>query len=357
MKKLFVLLSVTIALFLSAEPVSAHEVYVLSRQEFSQGMRGPMLNTLKALTKPQDIQLTILLVIVVLAVLICLFFFRYSRLGLEVDRRLKSIGVIGLFVIRVALGAAFIYAASTNSIFGPELSLSSLPVHQLLPLVEYFIGALFLVGLGTELAAAVALALYVLVALHYGAYALTYLNYLGEILALLFFGSRFLSLDLLFFGQRKRLSKLKVYENTIIRVFYGLALLFATVNIKIIHAQISLEVVNKYRLNTFHLLFPPDPLLIVLGAAIVETVISLFILVGFSTRLVNAIMVFYLTLSIIFFKEAVWPHYMLYGISLSLLLNGGGKLSLDDGIGRSIMKKRRRLVSVTRQKLGRRSSA
>jgi len=239
---------------------------------------------------------------------------------------------VGLFVIRIALAAAFLYGASTNSIFGPELSLQNLPLSHVLPYIGYLIGGMLLVGLFTEVAAVLALILFAFAAYVNGFYLLTYLNYLAEIVVLILFGSRFLSLDLVIFGKLKRFSKLSEYENTIIRVGYGAALLYAAIYIKIIHAEIPLEVVKQYHLNQFHWLFPHDPLLIVLGAAIVEIIIAIFIIVGFSTRFTNIILVFYLTLSILFFKETVWPHYMLYGISISLLINGGGKLSLDKAL-------------------------
>lgn len=335
LKKLYLTcLSFTALLFFTGifSQASAHEIYVLSNQKFAQGLHAPTIDTWKDLSNPANAQFTAIIVVITLVVLAAFFYLRYTQLGLTINKQLKKLVHCGLFVIRIALAASFFYAGATNSIFGPELALHTLPLHTFLPFVEYSIGFLFLFGLFTEFAALLALILYFLAVLNHGMYMLTYLNYLGEIIALILFGSRFLSFDRLLFGRLQRFSKLKAYESTIIRVCYGAALLYAAIYIKIIHSQIPLDVVTQYHLNHITWLFPSDPFLIVLGAAIVEVVIAVFIIVGFSTRLTNIVLMFYLTLSILFFKEAVWPHYMLYGISLSLLFTGGGALSVDEAL-------------------------
>lgn len=312
--------------------VFAHEVYVLSPKEFSRGLHAPTLDTFKSLANPGNLAFTAILVVVVLAVLLILLYLRYTMFGLKIDKWLKSYAKVGFFVIRIALAAAFLYGASTNSLFGPEVSLHSLPFSQGARVLEYAAGGMLVLGLFTEIAAFFALILFIFAVVSHGIYLITYLNYFAEIVALLLFGSRFLSLDALFFGKLKWFVTWREYETTILRVGYGAALLYAAIYIKVIHSEIPLEVVNQYHLNQFHWLFPSDPLLIVLGSAIVEIVIALFIIVGFSIRFTNLILMFYLTLSILFFKETVWPHYMLYGISISLLLSGGGRLSLDEGL-------------------------
>ncbi len=342
LKQTFIALSSIIFLFLSGiySLADAHEIYVLSKQKFSQGLHAPAIDTLQALGKPANLQFTVMLILIVLVVLSILFFFRYTKLGQKVNKQLQQLSQIGLLAIRLALGVAFLYAASSNTIFGPELSLNSLPFHQILPYAEYLIGILLVCGLFTEIAATLAFILYFFAVFAYGTYLLTYINYLGEIATLILFGSRFLSFDTLIFGKLKRFPKLRAYENTIIRVCYGGALLYAAIYIKVIHAQIPLDVIYQYHLNQIHWLFPNDPILIVLGAAIVEIVIAVFIIVGFSTRFTNLILMFYLTLSILFFKETVWPHYMLYGISFSLFFNGGGKLSIDEILTKHLSRKK-----------------
>jgi len=319
---------------------SAHEIYVLSNQKFSQGLHAPTIDTWKSLSNPANLQVTVILVLSTLLVLATLSYFRYTKLGLQVNEQLKRITQFGLLVIRIALAASFLYAGVTSSIFGPELSLNTLPLHSILPFVEYLVGFLFLFGLFTEFAAILAFVLYLFTVFTHGIYMLTYVNYLGEIIALILFGSRFLSLDRLFFGKLKRFQKLRVYESTIIRVCYGAALLYAAIYVKIIHSQIPLDVVTQYHLNHISWLFPSDAVLIVFGAAIVEVVVAVFIIFGFTTRFTNIVLMFYLTLSILFFKESVWPHYMLYGISFSLLFTGGGTLSVDESLSKIFVKEK-----------------
>lgn len=330
--------------------VSAHEVYVLSPQEFSRGLHAPTLDTFKSLANPGNLTFTAILVVVVLAALLILLYLRYTTFGLKVDRWLKSCARIGFFVIRIALAAAFLYGASTNSLFGPEISLHSLPFSQVARVLEYAAGGMLVLGLFTEVAAFFALILFIFAVVSHGVYLATYLNYFAEIVTLPLFGSRFLSLDALFFGKLKRFITWREYETTILRAGYGAALLYAAMYIKVIHSEIPLEVVNQYHLNQYHWLFPSDPLLIVLGAAIVEVVIALFIITGFSVRFTNLILMFYLTLSILFFRETVWPHYMLYGISISLLLTGGGKFSVDEALKESQLRLRNASVATLKDK-------
>jgi len=148
----------------------------------------------------------------------------------------------------------------------------------------------------------------------------TYLNYLGEFAVLLLFGMRRWSIDRYIFGKLKRFKKFEKYGPVIIRICYGIGLIFAAVTVKFLHPSLTLEIINNYNLLQFHWLFPNDALLVVLGAAIAETAIGLLIVIGFETRITILVLLFYLTLSLIYFREAVWPHFILYGISLNLLV-------------------------------------
>jgi hypothetical protein len=149
---------------------------------------------------------------------------------------------------------------------------------------------------------------------------MTYLNYLGEIIVLLLFGLRVWSVDGVLFGPLKRFPRLAPYETTIIRIFYGTALIWAAVTVKLIHPELTVTVVNNWNLTRFHWLFPSDPLLVTLGAGIVEAVIGIFIIFGFEMRMTILISLFYITLSLLYFRELVWPHILLYGISFNLLV-------------------------------------
>ena len=88
-------------------------------------------------------------------------------------------------------------------------------------------------------------------------------------------------------------------------------------------------------------MFPQDPLLISLGTALAQILVGVFIIVGFETRLASIITFFLYFLSVIFFKEAVWPHYVLLALAMYLVLNNGGKITLDNFIGRKFYRNKK----------------
>ena len=150
-----------------------------------------------------------------------------------------------------------------------------------------------------------------------------------ELIVLLLFGSRFLSFDQLFWKKKlwvKALELYKEYETPIVRVGYGLALIYAGWNIKFQHQELTVWVYNQYHLKDF---FHASAQFIAAGAGLSEIAIGFFILIGFTMRWTILISLFFITLSLIYFHELLWPHVMLYGISFSLLINSADKLTID----------------------------
>jgi uncharacterized membrane protein YphA (DoxX/SURF4 family) len=185
----------------------------------------------------------------------------------------------------------------------------------------FAISGMILTGFLTELAALGALLIFTIGWQIEGWYLLTYMNYLGEIVVLILFGSRRYSVDRWIFGSLKRFPHLRDYEQAIVRVCYGIALSYAAIDIKFLHPILTVTVVNEYHLTQFHWLFPSDPLLVTFGAALSELVIGIFIILGFEIRLTVLISLFYITMSLLYFREVVWPHLLLYGISLNLIFS------------------------------------
>lgn len=324
-KKVYLFLGSLLGICLSLPlTASAHEAYVLDRTFFWQELRGPFsLRALEALRDPHNVYVAILITVAILVALFLNFFFRRSNLGQKMNASLEKLSEYGPLFVRLAIAAAFFYSAESASFLGPELPLSSMPYAGLLRGALFFASGAILLGFLTELAALISLIIFTLGFFVFGSYLFTYLNYLGEIVVLLLFGMRKWSLDGLIFGSNKTLKtflKLKKYETTIMRVFYGAALIFAAVTVKFLHPALTLEVINHWNLTQFHWLFPNDPLLVTLGAGLSECAIGLFIILGFEMRLTILVSLFYITLSLMFFRELVWPHLMLYGISFNLLV-------------------------------------
>ncbi len=298
---------------------SAHEVYVLSHDKVVEGLANGNIGFFDPLKNLEDVSTFVFIGSVVVVGLVVFLFLRRTRLGLKIENQLNRLARFGPVIVRVAVGISFIYGSVSGAFLGPELSLSAYPLASVLTVLLFIAGVFITVGLFTEYVALLGVLMYLFSFWKFGSYMFSYVNYAGELLLLLLLGSRQYSLDSLFFNKRERFISLKRFEPTVLRVAYGLALAYAAVYIKFLHPALTLEVVNRYNLTQFHFLFPHDPLLVVLGAGCAELMIGLFLIIGFEVRLVVFISLIYLTLSLLFFQEAVWPHLILFGISFYLL--------------------------------------
>lgn len=314
-------ISVGVILFLlMASLASAHEAYVLPQSFFWSQLNSPISwQAFNALKDPHNLVVFIQITVAVLVIYSLNFLFRRSRLGKKFHGSLERLAVLGPIFIRGAIAAAFFASAWSWSFLGPELSLRALPYASLLRVLLFAASVMIAAGFMTELIAIIVLVIYTLGYFHFGAYIITYLNYLGEIIVLVLFGMRKWSVDGRLFGPLKRFKSSEKYGTAIVRVCYGIALIFAAITVKFLHPQLTITVVNSWHLTKFWWLFPSDPLLVTFGAGLAEMAIGFLILVGFQMRLTVFISLIYITMSLIYFRELVWPHLMLYGISLNLI--------------------------------------
>jgi uncharacterized membrane protein YphA (DoxX/SURF4 family) len=300
---------------------SAHEAYVLDHTFFWNELSMPAsFRSLQALNDSGDLKTFIVITVCIVTALALNFAFRRSRFGQKAGRAIEKLAPYGPLFVRAAIAAAFFFSASSMSFLGPELPLGSMPFAHILQILLYAASVCIALGLFTEIAAIVALVIFCIGFFSFGAYIFTYLNYLGEIIVLAMFGMRKWSFDALIFGAKSRFQSIKRYETVIVRICYGLSLSFAALTVKFLHPALTIQVVEQWNLTQFHWLFPHDPLLVALGAGLSELAIGLFIVFGFEMRLTVLVSLFYITLSLLYFRELVWPHLMLYGISFNLLV-------------------------------------
>lgn len=327
MKKLFLL--VPLIFFSFAQPAFAHEAYVLTRSEFQTGLTIFAQNPLAPLLDPRYIGMSIIITFCIVAAYALNFLWAATKQAATLDKFIKKAHVIGPLVIRLAISSSFFYAAYANAILGPELSLALIPGGQIIRFLLFVLSTMIFFGFFTELAAALGLLIFFYVTLTFQSYMITYANYFGELIVLLLFGSRFFSLDLLFFGKNAWFGffeKRRFLEIPIVRMLYGIALIYAGWTIKFIHQGLSVQVYNQYHLiNFFHA--PAE--FIAAGAGLSEIAIGTFILFGFAQRLTTLISLFFITLSILYFREMLWPHLMLYGISFSIIINSADRFTID----------------------------
>ncbi|MBP6911686.1 MAG: DoxX family protein [Candidatus Pacebacteria bacterium] len=303
-----------------ANTAYAHEAYVLPQNYFWQVTDSISQPTgLTPLTNPQNFNTGVTIAVFVLLALCVNFFLRRTKFFQKIGKKIEQYSDIGPVLVRIAIAVSFFRAATVHSLFGPELPFSNI-IHADLVSPLLIVSALFILfGFLTEIGALLGLIAFTFAFASHGLYMLTYCMYVGELLVLLLFGVSRYSLDAIFFPNLvTRFKKLEPYATTLIRFTFGVALIYTAIQVKLFHPELTIRVIQEYNLTQFRYLFPSDPALITLGAGIVEIVIGLFIIFGFELRLTLVVMLFYLTLSISYFGESVWPHYILYGTALAL---------------------------------------
>lgn len=328
-KKFSTFLVLTASYLLAASPSYAHEAYVLTHQEFTKGLATNSVNPLGPIFDTQHLYLSIIITLGIVLGYLVINFWSTTTPAAKLDKLIKRIGIVGPLIIRIAISASFFYAALANAVLGPELSLVGIPGGEIIRFLLFVIALMVFFGIFVEVAALVGLLIFMYITKFYGVYMITYANYFGELLVLLLFGSRFISFDKYFFGEKlwyRKLEKLRGLETPIVRVLYGIALMYAGWTIKFQHQEISIMVYNQYHLKDF---FHASASYIAAGAGVCEIVIGFFILIGFTMRFTILISLFFITLSILYFREMLWPHFMLYGISFSLLINSSDTFTVD----------------------------
>jgi uncharacterized membrane protein YphA (DoxX/SURF4 family) len=332
--KVLAFLLVLLSFFVFSHTVSAHEVYVLTPTQIDAAMNTSsfdMMDTMK--DNPHEFMLWSFVGITVIALVFLISIFRVLEKWLHPffvrARRYAP------FVARVTIGISFLFAAYFESNYGPELPLAA-TYGALAPVAVallYIVGISIILGYYVRIAASVALLMYVIAVWYEGSYMLMYINYLGEIIVLLVLGSHNLSLDA--YAKRKKTvfgkwKKLRDYlapkSFAILRVTFGISLIAASVYAKVIHNNLALETVMQYNLHT---LLGFEPHFLVLGSAIVEIVLGLFIILGLEIRFAALFFEFWLLQSLFFFGEAVWPHIILIGIPIALVMYGYDRTSLE----------------------------
>ena len=307
----------------------AHENYVLPKAEIASGMADWSINVWSSLQTPGNLLVALKFGFGFLVLLIAYFMFQNSTWGDAFDAWLRRGEAFGDSILRIVLGISLIFSAHLHSFLGPELPLNSIPGGNYWAVIMYILGILLVTGLFSRIAGAGTMLIMIVAALVYKDYMLTYFNYFGEFLTLILFGSYIFSLDKLFALKKTVSEKIRNWEALIIRTTYGISILYPAITIKLLHPIIIVWIDQQYHLSSIHWMFPSDPVLIALGTGLTQIAVGLALMFGFETRLNAAITFVLYVMSILFFKEVVWPHYILLALALYLVINNGGDWTLD----------------------------
>lgn len=335
--------SILVLAFLSLLPLGAqaHEVYVLSHDEIQNDLHTPGFSLLQVALA--DIGHFTFWAFIAVLVIVSVFFISISR-SLErlCDPFLAKLPGYAPVVSRVTIGISFIAAAHYGALFGPELpfaatfgAMGALFVTALL----WVIGIMITVGFYARVAAAAGLVLFGIHIATYGLYMFTYTNYLGEIIMLLVLGAHRIAFH--HEGHdRTRAPKAFIrfkksftpHAFLVLRVAFGASLIYASAYAKIFHNQLALAVASQPlagHMTGLASVFGFTPEFLVLGAAIVEILIGLFFIFGIEIRFTSLFLIFWLSLSLWYFGETVWPHIILVGIPIAFIFYGYDKYSLE----------------------------
>lgn len=306
----------------------AHEVYVLDKNTTASDVHNHTVNIWHALNSTKS-WLTFLICALVIGALFGLALYLkstpfFKNLGLKIDKA----SLFAPDIIRIAFGASLLFSASHASLYGPELPLNSLIGGKLIQALLWVCGTALVVGLWSRLWATLAALIWLWAFLTKGFYMLTYINYLGEAVAIFLLPLQRMSLDYIVTSKRKvaSLMKYKRYSMPVTRILFGLSLLYTAISVKFMDTALSLDVVNHYHLTQY---FPFPALFVVLGAGLIEVTVSLLYVAGMLQRFTTVIFLIFMTLSLLFFKESVWPHYLLIAIAIGIFLHQPDKLAID----------------------------
>jgi uncharacterized membrane protein YphA (DoxX/SURF4 family) len=317
-------------------------VYVLSPEAIHYGLTTPAFSAWDVVTTNRAEFLFWTFVAVLLVFIV--FFVSISRVvEAALDPFLRKLRPYAPVVSRVTIGLSFLAAAYYQAVFGPELPIAATfpGVTSLVSAVLVIVGTLITLGIYTRQAALAALAVFLVYVHQYGWYMLTYTNYLGEIVVLLILGGHRIGLHAHAerYGRGLRgfagkvAERLAPYSFVLLRIAFGVSLLYASIYAKFIHNQLALSVASTplagHAATLAANLGGFEPHFLVLGAGIVEIVIGLFFLLGLEIRFTALFLEFWLTLSLVYFGEIVWPHLILIGIPIAFLFYGYDRYSLE----------------------------
>lgn len=311
---------------------SAHEVYVLTPGEIAQALATPSPNPFSAIPGALGTFLSwgagVALLILAVA-LLGRFLSRRER----VVRIFANLKAWAPLASRLTLGSALLASGWFSAIFGPELPLSgfSSTLAVTLRAALFVAGFMVLIGYRSRIGAVIGLCIFGVAVAAFHAYMFTYANYFGEMLVILILGSGSGSIDRLLGrgGKGTFFAAMEKYSFPILRVLFGISLFYASFYAKFLHSNLALDTVNRYHLTNF---FAFAPLFVVLGAFLVETTIAAFFFFGIEVRFTALVFTAFLTASILFFGEAVWPHIILFGVTIALFLHGYDDWTLGSAI-------------------------
>jgi hypothetical protein len=336
----------------------AHEVYVLDHDEVAHDIDLPSVHFGAVIQSHLAYFIECALAGIIIVAFV-LWISKRPAVSKFLDPIFLKIKPYAGHIAQATLGFALLASAYYGDLFGVELPVTLVFGHyaQLMHTLLYVASISLIFGIFPRIGALIALFIFAVAYRDYGEYMINYFTYLGEALVLAIGGGsyalrrfrssapRLFSVQSLALRRFRRSAFLRSfskqnaapqekgalttsfhkYKFFIMRIFFATSLIYAAFYAKYIHNALALDTVLKYHLTNY---FPFDPLFVVLGAFIVEMCIAIFYLIGFEIRFISIFFLTFLTMSLVFFGEAVWPHIILIGTALAMFAHGYDEYSL-----------------------------
>jgi len=313
---------------------SAHEVYVLDPETIRLLENLPPVSLFDIFYA--NISSTLIWAGLIGFVIISVFLISISAtLENTFDGYLVKLKKFAPFIARITVGLAFITCGYNSALFGPEIPFDSLFGSFAFLAQGAFVtlGFAMIFGIFTRITGLIGLVFFAYGIYKYGLYMLTYLNYLAEFFVLILVGGhKFQITDEkpIWWKIPQTLdylaSRYGEFAFLILRIGFGVGLIYSAVYAKILHNQLALAVVNNFNLVE---VFGLAPEFIVFGAASVEILLGVFFILGVEVRFNAIVIIVFLSLSLLYFGESVWPHIILIGIPMAFFCYGYDKYSLE----------------------------
>ncbi len=312
--------------------VLAHELYVLPPSAITAALAADSPNPFSAyFGNEYHFYFWGFVSLVVVSTIFCVTAFRVFEVSsAPFFRHIKK---YALAFVRLGVGACLISFSYHDALFGPEFTFVKLfgtgVLNDLAVLATFAFGIAILAGLFTRYIALALIVLWFYAALVMGITILNYTDFLGAFVLLSVLGGGMWSIDHLarIHGPlRNTLTRYQPYAFPILRMSLGFGTMFAALYAKFFYSALAVDVVVRFHLTDY---FPFDPLFVVLGALIIEFLAGAMLFFGVAIRWTGVFLIFWLTLSQLYFSEAVWPHLILFTLGLALFCHGYDKYSLE----------------------------
>lgn len=308
--------------------VIAHEAYVLNLTDLQNGLQKKSLLNLFSLLEEKYLFITLAVTVSITLIYILSILGAQTKAAKVFDKVVCCVSGLGFLMLRLVTGVTLLIGALEGKFLGPEITLSQFPMGQWLIYPIILVSIFMIFGLMTRFVAIFCLATFSYVFFFEGSYLLTYLSYLVVFLALLVFEISSWSIDEKLFGKKalKFVPKNDKWAIILIRIGFSLSLIYTAISVKFLHTNLSEQVYHQYSLGQF---FGLPASYVVAGAFISEFSIGILILLGLAQRLTLVIFASFATVALLFFREIVWPHAILFGIAFFLFVNPADEWTLD----------------------------